>query len=49
MNKNEYEVEKILNHRNKNGRKQYLLKWAGYSIEESTWEDVENLNKCQNY
>ena len=25
------------------GRKLYLIKWEGYSVEESTWEPVKNL------
>ncbi|XP_064544104.1 chromo domain-containing protein rhino-like [Drosophila montana] len=36
-------VEKILKKRYVNGRAQLLLKWQGYSMEESTWEPIENL------
>ncbi|ALC42597.1 CG18186, partial [Drosophila busckii] len=36
-------VEKILEKRYANGRVQYLLKWAGYPMEDSTWEPIENL------
>ena len=40
----EYIVERILAER-KNGRtKQYLVKWTGYPVEESSWEPKKNLN-----
>lgn len=40
----EYIVEKILNHRINNGKRQYLLKWKNYDESENTWENEENLN-----
>ena len=40
----EYEIEKILAHRHKrNGPRTYLVKWKGYSYEESTWEPQSNF------
>lgn len=39
----EYEVEKILDKRFKNGKVQYKVKWKDYSLSESTWEPEENL------
>ena len=40
----EYEIEKILGHRRKrNGDYTYLVKWKGYSYEESTWEPKSNF------
>ena len=39
-----YEVEEIVNHRKKNGKIQYFLKWVGYSSSENTWEFEESLN-----
>ncbi|KAK5966118.1 hypothetical protein GCK32_002498, partial [Trichostrongylus colubriformis] len=33
-----YSVEKILATRIKGGRREYLIKWEGYSYEEATWE-----------
>merc|ERR1712139_757406 len=40
----EYEIEKILGHRRKrNGDSTYLVKWKGYSYEESTWEPQSNF------
>lgn len=38
-----YEVEEIVDHRKKNGKLQYFLKWVGYSSSENTWEFEENL------
>ena len=40
----EYEIEKILGHRRKrSGDYVYLVKWKGYSYEESTWESKSNF------
>merc|ERR1712039_79935 len=40
-----YQVEMILDDRWNSGlkRKEWLVKWEGYSVEESTWEPIENL------
>ena len=41
----EYVVEKVLDKRkNEKGQTQYLLKWEGFPVEESTWERSSNLN-----
>merc|ERR1740122_442831 len=40
-------VEKILKSRNRMGCKEvkeYLLKWKGFSVEESTWETEDNMD-----
>jgi len=34
----EYEIETIINHRGKSGRRHYLVHWKGYSDGERTWE-----------
>ena len=39
----EYEVEDILAQRIHRGKTQYLVKWLGYPVFESTWEPVEHL------
>ena len=40
----EYEIEAILAHRTTNtGAKKYLVKWKGYTYEESTWEPSSNF------
>ena len=39
----EWEVEKILAHRKKNGRWEFLTKWAGCEEGEETWEPVKNF------
>lgn len=40
-----YEVEKIVGYRRNNGEAEYLIKWVGYSEEESSWEPEANLNE----
>ena len=36
--RDEYEVEKILDHRIKNGKEEYLTQWKGCPISQATWE-----------
>ncbi|ADM11153.1 chromobox protein [Encephalitozoon intestinalis ATCC 50506] len=40
---NIYVVDKIVGCRKKGGKKQYLVKWEGYSDSENTWEDEKNI------
>ena len=40
----EYEVERVLDHREVRGRRQYLLQWKG--TPDSSWEWEENLSGC---
>jgi hypothetical protein len=37
----QYYVENLLNHRKKNDKFEYLVKWVGF--DETTWEPVENI------
>ncbi|CAJ0600426.1 unnamed protein product [Cylicocyclus nassatus] len=42
-----YVVEAVINKRKaKDGKVEYLLKWQGFPLEESTWEPEENVS-CQ--
>ncbi|CAI4233201.1 unnamed protein product [Auanema sp. JU1783] len=43
----EYIVEKVMNKRFVNGSIEYLLKWKGYSIGESTWEPLDFINALE--
>jgi len=42
----EYEVEEILDRQEKRGKMKYLVKWKGYTVEENTWEGLENLKNA---
>ena len=42
----EYEVEAILGHRGKPGRRTFLIRWKGYSAAEDTWEPERNLSNA---
>ena len=44
---NYYEVEKIITRKKLNGKIFYLVKWEGYSVNESTWEPISNLKNIQ--
>ncbi len=47
----EFEVENILDvrsvHRGRGQRVEYLVKWAGYPVFDSTWEPLSNLTNCE--
>ena len=49
----EWEVEKILQHRQRYGKNEYLTRWKGFNQGEDTWESEENLenayDKLQEY
>jgi transposase InsO family protein len=44
---NEYEVERIVDHRGTPNECEYLVKWKGYPETENTWEPSRNLNNCK--
>ena len=43
----EYEVEKIIGKKVNGNFKEYLIKWKGYSEDESTWEPESNLENAK--
>jgi transposase InsO family protein len=43
----EYEVEEILDSRLIRRQRQYLVKWKGYDMYDSTWEPEENLENAR--
>ena len=38
----EFEVEKIIKRRKRNGRYEYLVKWKGYPESDNTWQRRDN-------
>ena len=46
-NEIEYEVEKILDTRIRRNKNQYLIKWKGYPMYDSTWESEDNIKNTQ--
>ncbi|CAN9421220.1 unnamed protein product [Alternaria alternata] len=44
--KDEYQVERIVKHRERNGQRQFKVKWKGYPEEEMTWEPKKHFYKC---
>lgn len=44
LKEGEYNVEKILEMRIKNGKKQFFVKWEGYPSSQNTWEPAEHLS-----
>lgn len=41
------QVEKILEHRDKKGKTEYLIQWKDWGPKYNTWEPEENLSGCQ--
>ena len=45
----EYGVEKILTHREENGKREYYTKWEGYTdLQDCTWEPLASFASCLN-
>jgi hypothetical protein len=40
----EYEIEKILDHKEVRGKRQYLVHWLGYPTSDDQWVDAEDLH-----
>lgn len=40
----DYEVEKILDHKMQKGKRFFLVRWTGFGPEEDSWEPEANLN-----
>ena len=43
----EFEVERILDKRERRRRVEYLVKWKGYELYDATWEPLKNLTNAQ--
>jgi hypothetical protein len=39
----EYEVERILDHKGGKRQQRYLIKWKGYPMSEASWESKKDL------
>ena len=46
---NYYTVERVCDDRMRGGVRYFLVKWAGYSESENTWEPEENLRNCRHF
>ena len=40
-------MEKILNKRTIRGKEKFLVRWKGYTVEEDTWKNRENLGNVK--
>jgi hypothetical protein len=42
----EYEVDRIMGQRIREGIEEYYIHWRGYPVEDDTWESKINLSKA---
>lgn len=47
-NKDYYEVEKIITRKTVGKNRMYLIKWAGYPLEDCSWEPASHLGNISN-
>ena len=47
MEEEEYEVEKVLDERAGKRGPEYLIKWVGWPMQDSTWEGASALADCK--
>ena len=45
--KEEYEIERILQNRQKDQKAEFLVKWKNYDMSEATWEPKVHLKNAQ--
>jgi hypothetical protein len=43
----EYKVKEVLDIRKRNGKKEYKIRWKGYSEDSDTWEPEENVTELK--
>lgn len=44
-----YQAEGIIGKRKYRGKVQFKVKWAGYPVEEATWEPYKNIAHCKEF
>ncbi len=42
-----HEVDYIMQHRENNGKYEYLIKWKGYDKDQASWEPEDHINDPQ--
>ncbi|XP_064611194.1 chromodomain Y-like protein [Liolophura sinensis] len=43
----EFEVDRILDHRKQGAKSEYLIRWKDFGPEDDSWEPVQNLTHCR--
>jgi hypothetical protein len=44
--RHEYEVDRIMGYRKRNGQETYFIHWKGYPAEDDTWEPKKNISEA---